>query len=65
MTQAEAAGRLTRDGPNSLPAPHERPAWAALVRQMTHFFALLLWAAAGLALAAGLEPLAVYRGSDN
>ena len=58
LTQAEAAGRLTRDGPNSLPAPHERPAWAALVRQMTHFFALLLWAAAGLALAAGLEPLA-------
>ncbi|HEU4450634.1 MAG TPA: cation-transporting P-type ATPase [Gaiellaceae bacterium] len=59
LTEAEAAERLVRDGPNALPAPRERPAWVALVRQMTHFFALLLWAAAVLAFAARLVPLAV------
>jgi magnesium-transporting ATPase (P-type) len=59
LTEAEAAARLARDGPNSLPATRERPAWVALLRQMTHFFALLLWAAAAAAFAAGLEPLAV------
>ena len=59
LTEAEAAKRLLRDGPNLLPSARERPAWVALLKQMTHFFALMLWLAAGLAVAAKLMPLAV------
>ncbi len=41
-----------------MPRKKGRPAWRELVAQMTHFFALMLWGAAGLALLAGLPPLA-------
>lgn len=59
LTSAEAARRLAAGGPNVLPRERPASAWTLLARQMTHFFALLLWAAAALALFAGLPPLAV------
>ena len=46
-------------GLNVLPAPKQRPWWRHLLDQLVHFFALLLWVAAGLALLAGLPELAV------
>ena len=64
-TDAQLAGLTTHqafllaqiEGPNSLPRPRRTPAWRMLVAQMTHFFALMLWVAAGLALLAGMPPL--------
>ena len=59
LTAAEAAGRLARDGPNVLPI-HDGPAlWRRLAHQLTHFFAVMLWVASGLALVAGMPQLAV------
>ena len=62
LTTAEAALVLRRDGPNTLPAPHQRNPVFVLVGQMVHFFALMLWAAAGLALLAGMPALAIAIG---
>ncbi|MEV6878288.1 cation-transporting P-type ATPase [Amycolatopsis sp. NPDC051128] len=59
LTTGEAALRLRRDGPNTLPAPHRRNPVLVLAGQMVHFFALMLWAAAGLALLAGMPALAI------
>lgn len=41
-----------------LAAPPGRSPWRHLLEQMSHFFALLLWAAAGLSLVAGMPALA-------
>jgi magnesium-transporting ATPase (P-type) len=57
LTSVEAAARLRRDGPNILPDAPPLPAWRLLLRQMVHFFALLLWVAGGLALVAGMPQL--------
>ena len=59
LTTAEAAARLRRDGPNVLPVPRPPSPALLLAKQMTHFFALLLWVAAGLAYLGGLPQLAV------
>ncbi|MFG1949227.1 cation-translocating P-type ATPase [Nonomuraea sp. NPDC048826] len=59
LTVAEAAARLARDGPNVLPSGRRTPAVVLLLRQMVHFFALLLWGASVLALLAGMPQLAV------
>ncbi|WP_338758105.1 cation-transporting P-type ATPase [Nocardia vulneris] len=59
LSEAEAATRLHRDGPNTLPAPPRPNPVLLLLTQLTHFFALMLWAAAGLALLAGMPALAV------
>ncbi|QYG95585.1 cation-transporting P-type ATPase [Iamia sp. SCSIO 61187] len=59
LTRAEAAARLRRDGANVLPTAATIPAWRRLVGQLVHFFALLLWAAAGLAVVAGMPQLGV------
>ena len=59
LTTPEAAARLRRDGPNVLPTPRPPSPLLLLARQMTHFFALLLWVAAGLAYLGGLPQLAV------
>ncbi|MBF6353126.1 cation-transporting P-type ATPase [Nocardia higoensis] len=59
LTDAEAAERLRRDGPNALPAPKRPNPLALLAAQLTHFFAVMLWVAAGLALIAGMPALAV------
>ena len=59
LTAREAAVRLRRDGPNVLPAPRPPSPALLLARQMGHFFALLLWVAAGLAYLGGMPQLAV------
>lgn len=53
LTSQEAIARLTADGPNVLPAAAQRKMRRALLRQLVHLLALLLWVAAGLALLAG------------
>ena len=53
------AERRARWGRNELPAAAVRPWWRHLLDQMVHFFALLLWAAAVLALIGGLPELAI------
>ena len=59
LTASEVAARLRRDGPNVLPAPRPPSPALLLARQMTHFFALLLWVAAALAYLGGMPQLAV------
>ncbi|GAA2987347.1 cation-transporting P-type ATPase [Streptosporangium longisporum] len=59
LTGAQAARRLADEGPNALPAGRRTPAGVLLIREMVHFFALLLWVAAGLALVAGMPQLAL------
>ena len=57
LTTAEAAARLRLHGPNVLPAKPRRPVWRQCAAQMVHFFALMLWAAGGLAILAGMPQL--------
>ena len=59
LTDAEVTRRRSRYGENALPPPPHRPWWRHLLDQLVHFFALLLWGAAALALVAGLPELAV------
>jgi magnesium-transporting ATPase (P-type) len=59
LTSAEARDLLARHGSNVLPRPRRRSGWRKLAEQLTHFFALLLWAAAGLAVVAGMPQLGV------
>lgn len=59
MSTAEAAERLRVDGPNRLPAPPRPSALRRLGHELVHFFALLLWVAALLALVGGLPQLTV------
>jgi calcium-translocating P-type ATPase len=54
LSAADAAGRLAEFGPNRIERVRGVPASLRLIRQFTHFFALLLWCAAVLALAAHL-----------
>ncbi|HEY0834469.1 MAG TPA: cation-transporting P-type ATPase [Azospirillum sp.] len=54
LTTREAARRQARFGPNALEPTRRRPVLARFVGSFTHFFALLLWLAAALALAADL-----------
>jgi len=58
LDPAEAAARRTRYGPNALPQPARRPWYLELGAHFVHFFALLLWVAAGLAALAGMPQLA-------
>lgn len=46
LMSAQAAVLLEQHGVNAMPRKKGRPAWRELVAQMTHFFALMLWAAA-------------------
>src|SRR5215207_4182857 len=59
LTSLEASRRRRRDGPNILPRPPVPPAWRVLAGQLFHFFALMLWGAAGLAIVAGMPQLTV------
>ena len=58
LTAAEAALRLARDGRNELPESGGRGRLRQFADQMLHFFALMLWSAAGLALVGGMPALA-------
>ncbi len=59
LRSEEAARRRRRDGPNAIPAERRPSAFLLLLRQLTHFFAILLWAAAGLAAIGGMPELAL------
>ncbi len=59
LTTTEATRRLQRDGPNRLPEPARTPTWRRFLAQFVHFFALLPWVAAGLAV--GAERNALVR----
>ncbi|MEO3781952.1 cation-transporting P-type ATPase [Actinocorallia sp. B10E7] len=59
LSTVEAARRLRVEGPNTLPSPRPPSPVLLLAQQMVHFFALLLWAAAGLAFVGGMPELAV------
>jgi len=59
LSSREAERRLVAYGPNELERRGRRHPVQALVRQVTHPLALLLWLAALLALASGSVPLAV------
>ncbi len=58
LGEDEAARRLARYGPNELPRTRRTPWYLELGAEFTHFFALLLWAGAGLAWLAGMPELA-------
>ncbi len=59
LTTAEAGRRIAADGPNRLPSPRRPSAARRLGTELVHFFALMLWVAAGLALLAGLPELGI------
>jgi magnesium-transporting ATPase (P-type) len=58
LNKAEVAERLARYGHNTLPRLQRRPWYLELAANFIHLFALLLWAAAGLAWIAGMPQLA-------
>ncbi len=49
LPRAEAEKRLQEFGPNSVQALPQEPLAFAFLKEFTHFFALILWLAAGLA----------------
>lgn len=57
LSAAEAARRLAQFGANELPEPAHRPLWLRLTDQLTHFMALLLWVAGGLAFVSQMPEL--------
>lgn len=59
LDQDEAERRRARDGPNELLLHRRTPALVRAVRQLTHFFAVMLWVAGALAFAADLPELGV------
>lgn len=59
LTVREAADRLARDGRNVMPEVGRPHPVREFVAQLTHLLAVLLWVAAGLAVLAGMPPLAV------
>ncbi len=57
LSGQEARRRNTEFGPNRVEAAAREPLWLTLLREFSHFFALILWLAAGLAfLAEHFEP---------
>ncbi len=59
LTTSEATERRARDGANKLPASKRPSVFRRMLGELTHFFALLLWAAAALAFFAKLPQLSV------
>ena len=57
LTSAQAAERLARDGSNALPPPRRPSALRRFSKELTHFFALMLWVAAILGFVAGMPQL--------
>lgn len=53
LTSAEAERRLHDFGPNEVERVRGEPLWRQFLREFTHFFAIILWVAAGLAFWAG------------
>lgn len=59
LSTPEAAERRARDGANTLPAAKRPSVLRRMLGELTHFFALLLWAAAALAFFAKLPQLSI------
>ncbi len=59
LTQAEAAERLARYGPNRLREAQQRPLWIRFLSQFTHLMAMLLWVGGIVALIARLPQIAI------
>ncbi|OOP59642.1 haloacid dehalogenase [Arthrobacter sp. SRS-W-1-2016] len=59
LTSGEARELLRVHGPNQLPDVGTVPRWRRLLAEFVHFFALLLWVAAGLAFVAAMPQLGV------
>lgn len=59
LTSSQVDHSRHAHGANVLPAPHRPSAVRRLSRQLLHFFALMLWVAAGLAWVAGIVQLAI------
>ncbi|MDH4076694.1 MAG: cation-transporting P-type ATPase [Acidimicrobiia bacterium] len=59
LTAAEARRRLAESGPNLVPTARSTPVWRALVGQLVHFFAGVLWVAGILAIIGGLPQLGI------
>ncbi|MEV4991363.1 cation-translocating P-type ATPase [Pseudarthrobacter sp. LMD1-1-1.1] len=59
LSSERAAELLRQAGPNQLPTEKPVSQWRKLWGEMTHFFALMLWCAAGLAFIADMPQLAV------
>ena len=57
LDASRARELLAADGPNVLPQPPGVRTWRRLLAQLTHFFALMLWVAALLAVVAGMPQL--------
>ncbi len=57
LSPDEAAARLVRAGPNELPKARGPGLARQLLDQLVHFFALMLWVAAGLAFVGGMPQL--------
>ncbi|PWV59878.1 cation-translocating P-type ATPase [Plasticicumulans acidivorans] len=55
LSAAEVVARRARFGPNRIEAAEREPLWWRLGREFVHFFALILWFAAGLAFVAELH----------
>ncbi|VXB45535.1 ATPase, P-type (Transporting), HAD superfamily, subfamily IC [Arthrobacter sp. 9V] len=59
LSSQTATDLLRRFGPNVLPTARKVPQWRKLLGELTHFFALMLWVAAGLAYVAGMPQLGI------
>ncbi|MDO5864498.1 MULTISPECIES: cation-transporting P-type ATPase [Paenarthrobacter] len=59
LTSTAAAELLRATGPNVLPTARKVAQWRRLLAELTHFFALMLWAAAALAYIAGMPQLCI------
>jgi magnesium-transporting ATPase (P-type) len=59
LSGEDAAARLERFGPNQLAVSKTRSLPMQLIDQLIHFFAIMLWIAAGLAFIGGLPELGV------
>ncbi|HET8526497.1 MAG TPA: cation-transporting P-type ATPase [Actinomycetota bacterium] len=59
LSTEEAAARFRLTGPNELPKAHGPGMVRQLLDQLFHFFALMLWVAAGLAFLGGLPQLGI------
>lgn len=59
LSTSEALALLAEHGPNRIPTEAAVPAWRRFLAEFTHFFAALLWCAAGLAFVAGMPQLGV------
>ncbi|MFZ5845970.1 MAG: cation-translocating P-type ATPase [Actinomycetota bacterium] len=59
LSSTEAARRSSEHGPNRLPEPRRPSAARRLLGELTHFFAVMLWVAGGLAFLGGLPQLGI------